>query len=315
MKHPLIRLSNKMKSTSFHTLNADKKLSKPHRLLWWCLNWINNKYFPNTITNHIKIRCFSPDVSESSWQQLPIKSSPSRTLGDLFWLQLPWGNIKSELQKINIFDTGCGSGEYSLKLKKFSHNQITSYTGADVSPRPTWGILTKKSRFFRLITINSAHILDVIPDETNLFITQSAIEHFDYDLVFFEQIRDFINRNKKPTIQIHLFPSSACLRLYRFHGVRQYTPRTISKIAKLFQEFSYVTLFRLGGSECNQLHYKFITKARRINNNSDMRETKTKEYYQLLRQAIEKDKISSSKSEPHFYALVIHSYWKNAIFL
>ena len=90
--------------------------------------------------------------------------------------------------------------------------------------------------------------------------TQSAIEHVEADLIYFEKIKDYIRTYNKSVIQVHLFPSSVCLRLYLFHGIRQYTPRTISKITRIFSVFSNTTLFRLGGKECIRLHYDFITK-------------------------------------------------------
>ncbi len=48
------------------------------------------------------------------------------------------------------------------------------------------------------------------------------------------QLRDFAAAINRPSILVHLMPSAACLRLYRHHGLRQYTPRTISKITRLF---------------------------------------------------------------------------------
>ncbi len=168
----------------------------------------------------------------------------------------------------------------------------------------------KNIRFYQL---DSTNIIDYIPRTTNLFITQSAIEHFDEDLHFFEQIRDFILMTSNNVIQIHLFPSSAQLKLGLFHGIRQYTLRTISKITRIFNDFSYSVLFGLGGNECNSLHWNFITKPR-LARIGDLRETKTNEYNKRLINAIRND-MNKHQKYPTFYALVIHSNWKEKIFL
>jgi len=261
----------------------------------------------------LNIRNFIADISEENWRQTHIKSSPSRKLSDLFWLQLPWKLIKSELGPIRVFDTGCGSGNYGVKLQSYSKGGIVSYTGIDVSQHDNWEVLMKKYVSFRFCRLDSADILDHVPDGTNFFISQSAIEHFEEDLLYFEQIREFIRSTSRSIIQVHLFPSRACLRLYRLHGVRQYTPRTISLISRLFKAFSYSTLYRLGGKECNLLHWEFITKPL-LQRTIDLRDIQTQEYDRRLRQAIATDNNSSPR-EPSFYALVIHSNGKNLAFV
>ena len=70
--------------------------------------------------------------------------------------------------------------------------------------------------FITLIENSSSNISEFIDNETNLFITQSAIEHFNYDLEYFEQIKTFIDKKQKNIIQIHLFPSPVSLWLYLF---------------------------------------------------------------------------------------------------
>ena len=72
-------------------------------------------------------------------------------------------------------------------------------------------------------------------------------------------------------------------------------------------------LFNLGGKFCNYLYYTFITKPIILQNIGDLRDKKTYEYDKLLFKAIEKDMKYPQKS-PSFYALVIHSNWRNKIF-
>ncbi len=136
--------------------------------------------------------------------------------------------------------------------------------------------------------------------------TQSAIEHFENDLIFFKQIRDYVLSYRGSVIQVHLLPSSSCLRLYLFHGIRQYTPRTVSKILKLFKSFSYTLLFRLGGVECNRVHYEFITKPLILQRIGDLRNLRIQEYDRKVFKAMGQDMKTPQRS-PAFYALLIHS--------
>jgi hypothetical protein len=302
-----------MDSTSVHSLNADKGLRRHKRLLWLAVNWLNNHFFPNASDRHLAIQDFIADISDEKWQQISVTSSPPRRLSDLFWLQLPWNRIELELRRINILDTGCGSGNYGVKLQSFSSGRIGSYTGFDLSWDDNWPVLMKENPGFQFFRLNSKGIVDSIPEDTNFFMSQSAIEHFEKDLRYFKNICKFIKDTSRSILQVHLFPSAACLKLYRFHGVRQYTPRTVSFITHLFKSFSYSVLFRLGGRRCNSLHWEFITKPIFIQRMGDLRDSRTHEYETKLRQAIAADN-EMPHLEPSFYALVIHSNYREAIF-
>ena len=187
-------------------------------------------------------RDFIADISEANWSQTDIKSSPSRKLSDLFWLQLPWGLIRSELGEIKVFDTGCGSGNLGVKLQAYSKNIIASYTGVDISQHDNWNVLSERYPNYLFRRLDSANISDYITDDTNLFISQSSIEHFKNDLIYFKHIHEFVKRTSKSVMQIHLFPSPACLKLYGQHGVRQYTPRNFIYYASLSRFFVFYAL-------------------------------------------------------------------------
>jgi hypothetical protein len=95
--------------------------------------------------------------------------------------------------------------------------------------------------------------------------------------------------------------------------VRQYTPRTASKIAKIFSdENSYSVLHDLGGRHSNDVHYRYITKPLR-GWNVDRRETETDEYYDQMLRGIKKDSAEQCK-EPSWHALVIHSNFGRPVF-
>lgn len=301
------------KTTSIHNLNADNGLNISQKALYLLLNWASNLFPYTKIDNSLIIHDFTCEDLQAYWDQLDITSSPSRKLSDLFWSRLPWNKIREELSEINILDTGCGLGNYGRRLMDWSNNNIASYTGIDLYKNDNWLNLEKKYSNFRFHQHKASDILGHIPEETNFFMSQSAIEHFNEDLLYFRQIRDYVLFYQKSVIQVHLFPSSSCLRLYLFHGVRQYTPRTVSKITKLFKDFSYTVLFNLGGMECNRLHYKFITRPLIIQRIGDLRDSRTQEYDRKLFKAIKQD-MKYPQKFPTFYALVIHSNWRKKLF-
>ena len=301
------------KTTSIHHLNADRGLNTLQKALCFSLNWINNLFPYAHVDRDLTIRSFVCEDLDTHWPQLHIKSSPGRRLSDLFWMTLPWQAIKAELGAIHVLDTGCGSGNYGLRLADWSHDLLASYTGIDVYAQDNWAELERQHANFRLLQRNVYDFLQSIPDGTNFLMSQSAVEHFDQDLLYFEQIKDYVCTCKNSVIQVHLFPARACLALYGLHGVRQYTPRTVSQISRLFKGFSYTVLFGLGGQACNRLHYKFVTKPMR-RGIGDLRDLRPQEYDRRSLTAVVQDMQCPPKS-PTFYALVIHSNWQKKIFL
>ena len=296
------------RSTSINYLNGDD----PGRMLWiekkmyFILNKINNSYQPDKINNNLITKRFAPSKLETHWQELEETGTPSRKLCDLFWMDLPWNKIKSQLGQINIFDSGCGNGEYAKKISNWSNNRINSYTGIDMISHSNWASLMDVNNSFNFYMCDYINLENYLKENTNLFITQSSIEHFRYDITFFNYINSFIEKNKRSTIQIHIFPSAPCLRLYGFHGYRQYTKRKASIIFDIFKKNSIGILFELGGKICNDLHYDFITK--QYNNRlPEKRNIATNEYNTLLKKAINSDLAPNEESEPSFYALYIHS--------
>lgn len=305
-------LKDLYRSTSIHHLNADKRLNIIQKFFYLILNWANNLFPYSNVDKDIVIRDFVSEDLRAHWSKLRIKSSPSRKLSELFLLELPWNQIRQELNEIHVLDIGCGPGNSGSKLIEFSNNNVASYTGFDIRKHDNWTKLEEMHPNFRFQQRISSNILEYIPEGTNFFITQSSIEHFDEDLCFFDQIREYIQSCRRSVIQVHLFHSSPCLKLFLFHGVRQYTPRTVSKIWKLFKGFSYAQLFRLGGRECNHLHYKYITEPI-VLKGVDLRDLRTQEYDRKLLKTIEQD-MKRPQKLPAFYALIIHSNQINKLF-
>lgn len=296
-----------MNSTSIHSLNADKGLSKPMKLVYLFLNWVNNLFPYSKIDKRIVFKDAGKMPWIKFWDSTYPSSSAARKTSDLFWKSLPWAEIREELGgEIHVFDTGCGHGNYGERIDDGSGRLLDTYTGVDAKRRPNWSELESKHSNFTFIESNSNDISNLIPPKTNLFVTQSAIEHFDEDLMYFKQLQGFIEKAGHPVIQIHLFPGAATLPLYLLHGLRQYTPRTISKITKLFGEGFEFSLYGLGGRASAKLHFKYFTWPVLITRRFEKPTFNTEEYEPLLRQAIEKDYGSLPRS-PLFWALIIKS--------
>jgi SAM-dependent methyltransferase len=299
-------------TTSLHRLNGDKRLSPPGKVGYFLLNWLNNQLPYSHVDPRVLIRDFRCASAAIRCAAIPRDASPTRTLSDLFWFTLPWNAIEKELGAIRILDVGCGAGHYGPRMMSWSGDRITAYVGLDVHEHGAWTDLERAHSRLRFIHTDASDLSQSIPAGTNFVLSQSSIEHIENDLRLFAHVRDYIQGRSAPVLQIHLCPSAACLKLYLLHGVRQYTPRTLSKITRLFDDCR-VALYRLGGDACNRLHYEFITWPLMIRKTGDLRVTRAALYEQRLLAAIEED-MSRPQHSPGFYALVIHSHPRAALF-
>ncbi len=273
------------------------------------LNALNNVWFPNAKDKSLALGDFAPVLTGERWRQSHAgKASPSRTLSNLFLMQLPWEHIQDELGRINIVDVGCGSGNSSPRLQSWSGGRVATYTGVDVRSHENWKNVESLHAECRFFCADADDIGNHLSGDANLIVSQSAIEHFRNDVDFFSAMRTFVGRNRKPVIQLHLFPSAAGLRLYRWHGVRQYTPRTVSLLTRMFNNCSYSRLYWLGGAQCNAVHAEFMTTPLFARARVDSRL-----YGDRVCTAISGDS-ASVQGAPSFYALVIHSHARERIF-
>jgi hypothetical protein len=299
--------------TSLHGLNGDRRLGTVGKVLYFALNRVNNALPYAFVDPGLTIRDFVCPRLDEHRPHLTRGASPSRTLSDLFWLTLPWPAIHRELGNIRILDAGCGSGGYGPRLLSWADGHIESYTGTDVRPSENWTALEARDPRLRFYPADAGAFRGTIPAGTNVFMSQSALEHFDLDLKFFEDIRDYISSAPGPVLQIHMVPSQACLGLFLLHGVRQYTPRTLSRVTRLFASDSSAVVYRLGGRRCIRLHQEFITGPVLIRGDADRRETEPAEYERRLFEAIRHDMRGPQRS-PAWYALIIRSRWTERAF-
>ncbi len=300
-------------SSSGHTINGDGRLSKLNRILWFFLNWSNNTRATSNLDPSLEIApLFIGNVS-SIWSRIDATASPARRLCDLFWLTLPWQRIASELGgSVKALEIGCGTGRYGLLIQECLGDAFAGYVGLDPTRHAEWD-LRRSDPKFELVCAGSGSTEQYLSD-ANLIITQSALEHFEEDLAFFRQISAYIATANRPILQLHLMPSAGCLTTFPWHGVRQYTPRTVSRITRLFGSETTKRLYALGSVACNRIHRRYVTYPRLLRK-GDQRQKRSAAYDRDLRQAVEQDETEPRRNEACFYALVLQSHLPRDIFL
>ena len=292
-----------MNTSSNHTLNADHPLSKGQRLRWLYLNWLNNRHPQAELDSSLQQRIFPAHQHLQPWASIDTLVSPARRLCDLFWHAMPWQNIAAAMGRpVRLLEVGCGSGRYGTLLRDRMGANFGGYTGLDVMPDQAWTALAEDPRFH----FHRAGAADVsgFLDGADLVFTQSAIEHFDTDLDFMRQIAKYTAANPRPFLQVHLMPSAGGLRTFMWHGVRNYTPRTISRMTRLFGADTVRILYSLGSGRCNLAHRQRITYPWLLGR-PDGRKQDPAGYDQQLRRAIEGDATHPRANEACFYALVL----------
>ena len=291
--------------------NGDGALSLGGRIAYLAQNRINNRAPYEHLDPGLSIADL--DVRESTrLDELPGLPSPSRALCDLFWMYLPWDAIEQEVGPLRILDVGCGTGRYGVTLQAWSGARVARYLGIDRDPHTDWPRLTARHPYLAFCRGDAQAIGDLVPVDTNIFISQSTLEHVEDDISCLDQIHDYAHHYGRPMLSIHLIPSQACLWTYLWHGYRQYTPRTLSARTRRFADCSERLLVRLGGTACNALHYRFITWPLLILRRGDRRDTEPVRYREALRQAIIRD-MRAPQPSAAFYALLIHSYARRSL--
>ena len=303
-------------STSTHFISGDTSIDQTQGFLYVLLNYINNfgdidslnidkSIFKNTIFEDFKI---SEKDLKQNWNNIEITSSPSRKVGDLFWSTgVDW----DKYENLNILDICCGAGGYAKKIFNWSNKKVRSYSGFDINQNNKWSSVIEWGKensvnvSFDKVNLDECDILKIIPDKTNFFMSQSAIEHIKYDLRYFHAVKKYCDSVDFPVTQVHVFPGPASLKLYLYHGYRQYGISSIAKIAKIFPN-EKIKLVRMCGDACNDLHYERITKPVSVDHSKDIRKVNPILYDQLLLNAIFLDMKQEIKI-PCFWGMIIES--------
>lgn len=297
-------------STSPHTLSADGPLTKLERVAWVAFNLANNALPRSLVDPRIVERRFrlSPMRIDGLWPSIRPDASPSRALCDLFWLTMPWPGILRELGPLHALEVGCGSGTYGHLLSRLLGNQLAHYLGIDIAASGAWAGAGDNRLEFRIG--RAGDVAQYLAD-VNFVFTQSALEHVEEDLHFLRQVAQ-LAESRRPLLQLHLIPSASCITTFPWHGIREYTPRTMSQATRLFGAGTEAYLYALGGPACNRVHRKFILWPR-LKRAGDLRRQAASGYADALRAAVLSDFLVDSRS-PSFYALVLLSNFARSPF-
>ncbi len=253
---------------------------------------------PVWLDDRIELRDFSmadlPGVDHLG--RLAPSASPARMLSDLFWMNVSWSSLTDALGPLRLLDVGCGKGYYGPRLIEWSGGEVESYVGIDAVPRPSWAKLEAGDARLRYVVGDASRL--TVPNDVNLIISQSCLEHVEDDMVFFSRIRDQLVPRSTPWLQLHLVPAAACRSLYGPHGVRQYTLRTISRATRLYGGPARFVLFRLGGEKCIDAHRMYVT--------TRLREQSPARYRDAVRTAVESE-LQTRHGAALFYAFAIAS--------
>jgi len=293
-----------------HLLNGDGHLGPAQRVAYLLLNARRNRLPYSHVDSELTIVDFHCAMALERLDELPGTPSPSRALSDLFWMHLPWQRMVRELGPLHVLDLGCGSGQYGERLPRWSEGRIVRYVGVDLEAHRDWPRLVSNRSSVEFHAGNIEDIDRLMPADTNVIVSQSAMEHVTNDMRVFEHVHAYAHRAGRPLLQIHLLPSAACLWLYLWHGYRQYTPRRLTPITTLFADCSQRLLVRLGGSACNALHLRWITWPVLVRRTVDPRDLQTTEYRRVLAKAIAED-MRRPQLSPAFYALLVQSNVKH----
>lgn len=286
-------------------LNGDERMSGRQRTTYLITNALRNLRPYHALDAALTVSDFQCDVARV--RELAGSPSPSRALSDLFWMHVPWSTLVDELGPLHVADLGCGKGLYGLRFAKWSGGRVSRYHGVDWTPRPEWRSLAAEHPFLSFQAGDVREVDRLLPDGTNLIVSQSAMEHVADDLECFDRLHAYAHASRRPLVQIHLVPSQACLWLYLWHGFRQYTPRVLSVITGRYDDCTRRLIVRLGGATCNALHWRAITWPRLVLRRCEDRRASAPERYHVeLEQAISRD-LRRPQRSPAFYALILHS--------
>ena len=288
--------------------NADGRLRLDERAWWLLLNAIDNRRPDRGVDPGLRTERFRAPAADALERLRATAGtpSPSRALCDLFWQRLPWGDLERALGPLHVVDIGCGAGDYARRFRDWSGGRVRRYVGVDAVERSEWRAVSAAHPFAAFRRAAAERIDECLEAETNLIVSQSAIEHVGDEGACFDRIHAHAHARGRPLLQLHAVPSAACLRLYLWHGYRQYTPRTISSITARFADCSERALVSLGGRRSNAVHWRWVTWPIFFRRAGDPRDRDPAAYRRDFEEAVAHD-AADPDGPPSFYVLMIGS--------
>jgi SAM-dependent methyltransferase len=200
---------------------------------------------------------------------------------------------------VRALEIGCGTGIYGTRIG--NNVKLQSYFGVDLFQNRSWVDVSSGVMNFRQ---DSYENFTFYAGESNLIITQSALEHFDKDLKLFREIDEFAASKGFPVVSIHLFPSAFCLFTFLWHGIRQYGKLPIRRLFMASPRATFRALYSLGGIHSNIFHLKRITFAS-VFKRTPLVNHDPGTYFRDLVTALSKDGKNPSLRLPAFHAIVL----------
>jgi SAM-dependent methyltransferase len=291
------------KSSSFNTINSDHQISILAKFLYLVYNFADN-IFDSLSKDAFEIRFLAPRSSDELASRIENygEVSPARFLSDEFWRDLNLENIKNTIGgEISAIEIGCGTGRYGKLL--LDKDSSLKYVGVDISEPTLWAPDSHSDSMF--LRDSSENIEDYL-GVCNFLFTQSALEHFEFDLDFFARIEKRQKTTKLPLIQVHVFPSKACLKTFLWHGIRQYNFRKIRRIIEIAHPETKPILICLGGPSTNKFHWDSITRFS-IRKLRQRMYTSYPSFAISMANAIKRDELSRRARSATFYVLLLQS--------
>ncbi len=227
--------------------------------------------------------------------------SPSRLLCEQHLAGFDWVSFARAAGGIRMHEMGCGSGRAGRLVARAATIPIR-YRGFDVRANPTWAAAMDGAS---MATFDGSDFAGTIGPFDNFFFSQSAAEHIPADLDYFAAVANACAVAAGPTLQIHYLPAAACLRLYLFHGFRQYPAGALARVAALQAPGARCTAFALGGPASVALHWRWITRPL-LARKPDRRSIDPDGYRAALAAAIEADDHAPPVG-PLFWAFIVRT--------
>lgn len=259
---------------------------------------------------------FAHDPAAYPSATVPTLASPSRVLAAMLLDSLPWDAIVAGLGgTLRVFEVGCGSGSKAARLDALARGALDRYVGIDMAAHAHWAQAAADQRVAFAIGPADTQAL-AIPPDTNLIVSESAVEHFAADRAFFARSAAFAESVAHPTLHLHVMPSAASWREYGPHGYRGYTAQAGASIASLFPAGSEAMLVTLGGLHCRSVHHRFIRDWLLPWRRRDRRRDEPERYAAALARALRSDRGGApvaAKAAANL-ALIIHARPRSALF-